>query len=251
MRKIVVLGLVGAVLSFSSIVLAEEGTKLAKEMSPAAPIAPISSTDSPQRSAAPQDPVSSSSAITPTAQEPTPPKETVWLDDDLPAKAVLEGTWLWDTTTFSSGAKSHGHPAAKGLQSHGFTADPVTIPLHGMITQQAWLDPKDPPKGIMLKFKLSSGEEVGVYWEGEEEVFNPAENEEVWYYGLLPELGKWTSLDVLAEDLGIEEEKVTGISFVTFDGRVLWDKTTLTQAPASPEENLPGESKTPSPLAEE
>lgn len=106
---------------------------------------------------------------------------------------------------------------------------------NAMLTQQVWLDPKDTPKGIMIRFKLDSGEEVGVYWEGEEEVFNPKEDEEVWYYGLLPELGKWTTLEVLAEDLGVEEEKVVGLTFVTFDGRALWDKTVLTEAPAAEE----------------
>ena len=161
--------------------------------------------------------------------------ETILVDDDLPANAKPQADWLWDTITFTSGKKSHGHPSAKGLQGHGFTSDPIAIPANGMITQQVWLDPKDPPKGIMLKFRLASGEEVGVYWEGEEEVFFPKEDEEVWYYGLLPEFGKWTTLEVLAEDLGLEEEKVTGITYVTFDGRVLWDKTGLKIVPPAEE----------------
>ncbi len=170
----------------------------------------------------------------PAAAVPAAPaltKALVWVDDVLPASAKTDGEWLWDTTTFASGEKSHGHPSAKGLQKHGFTADPVDLSTDGMIVQQVWLDPKDPPKGIMLKFKLASGEEVGVYWEGEEEVFTPNEDEQVWYYGLLPQLGKWASLQVLAEDLGLSDEKITGISFVTFDGRVLWDKTEITKAP--------------------
>lgn len=172
-------------------------------------------------------------AATPAAEMPVPapPQETVWLDDELPANAVPSGSWVWDSELASSGSKSHGHQPAKGIQSHGFTADPITLSPNAMITQQVWLDPKDPPKGIMLKFKLATAEEVGVYWEGEEEVFSPAEEEEVWYYGLLPELGNWAALEVLAEDLGLDEEQVAGISFFTFDGRVLWDKTAITEAP--------------------
>ena len=168
----------------------------------------------------------------PAEKAAAPVEETVLLDDSVPPGAKSEGNWVWDTTTAASGKKSHGHPSAKGLQSHGYTADPISFPANGMLTQQVWLDPADPPKGIMLKFKLATGDEVGVYWEGEEEVFNPGEEEEVWYYGLLPELGKWNSLEVLVEDLGLEAEKVVGISFMTFDGRALWDKTVLTQAPA-------------------
>ncbi|MBI3318337.1 MAG: hypothetical protein HYZ90_04205 [Candidatus Omnitrophica bacterium] len=171
-----------------------------------------------------------------------PLQETLWLDDELPANAKEEGNWLWDTATVASGSRSHGHPSAKGLQSHGFTADPAQINVNSMVTQQVWLDPQDPPRGIMLKFRLAGGEEVGVYWEGEEEVFSPGEEEEVWYYGLLPELGKWTTVEVLAEDLGLEEDRISGVSFVTFDGRALWDKTLLTQAPAAEEVGItPGE----------
>ncbi len=109
--------------------------------------------------------------------------------------------------------------------------EPFPVTVKKMITQQVWLDPSDPPKGISLQLKLAAGEEVGVYWEGEEEVFRPQESQELWYYGPLPELGKWVTLEVLAEDLGLEEGQVAGIRFVTYGGRVLWDKTVLTEAP--------------------
>lgn len=171
-----------------------------------------------------QDPAAPEAAT----DAPAFPQETIWLDDTLPAGAQTSGTWVWETV---NEVKAHGHPSAKGSQSHGFKADAVMLPTNGMVTQTVWLDPKDPPRGIMIKFLLATGEEVGVYWEGEEEVFNPGENEETWYYGLLPELGKWNTLEVLAEDLGLEEEKVVGLSFATIDGHALWDKTVLTQAP--------------------
>jgi hypothetical protein len=174
-------------------------------------------------------PAAVSSMPTPVALPPVVSPETVWLDDDLPAGAVQEGPWVWDS---AQGPKAHGHPSEKGIHSHGLhLAQPAAVPLHGMIAQQVWLDPKDPPRGMALQFQLSTGEKVGVYWEGEEEVFNPAEFEELWYYGMLPELGKWLSLDILAEDLGLEDRQVTGLMFVTFDGRALWDKTSLKEAP--------------------
>lgn len=171
----------------------------------------------------------------------------VWLDDELPANAKVEGNWSWQEALGASGlpagqaGKVHGHPSAKGMNSHGFSADPMKVSANQMLTQQVWLDPADPPRGIMLKFKLSKGSDVGVYWEGEQEVFTPAEDEEVWYYGLLPELGKWTTLEVLAEDLGIEDQSIVGMSFVTFDGKALWDKTTIAPAPPLEDfQDLPG-----------
>ena len=55
----------------------------------------------------------------------------------------------------------------------------------------------------------------------------PEEYEALWYYGLLPKLGVWTELAILVEDLGLEDAEVTEIRFMTFDGRVLWDRTAL------------------------
>ena len=180
-------------------------------------------------------PVLAQEGEAPAPQKAPAVASQIWIDDDLPVNAKTTGTWGWDEKTVVSGKKSHGHPSGKGLQSHGFTADPVSLPATGLVIQQVWLDPADPPKGIMMKFKLTSGEEIGVYWEGEEEVFNPAENEETWYYGLLPELGKWTPLEVFVEDLGMESQQVTGLTFATFGGRVLWDTTTITEAPPAEE----------------
>ena len=219
MKRVIGMGII-FLLSMTQGLLAEEQQTQASSSAPAASTTTIPSSNATQPSA------------------PAVPPEIIWVDDSVPPNAKTEGTWLWDSTTFISGTKSHGHPSGKGIQSHSFTADPVSVSANGMFVQQVWLDPKDPPKGIMLKFKLASGEQVGVYWEGEQEVFNPADNEEVWYYGLLPELGTWASLNVLVEDLGLEDEKVTGLSYVTYDGRALWDKTSLTQAPAIAEENI-------------
>ena len=190
----------------------------------------------PAESILPAEPLAETSApalATPTPSAPPAPPETVWLDDALPDNAAPEGTWLWDLELFASGTQSHGHPAGQGQQSHGYTLEKaVAIPVNGMITQQVWLDPANPPRGISLQFQLATGDWVGVYWEGEEEVFKPSETQELWYYGVLPELGKWVNLEILSEDLGLEDQSVTGLRFVTYDGRVLWDRTALTEAPS-------------------
>ena len=97
-----------------------------------------------------------------------------------------------------------------------------------------------------MRFKLPGDEEVGVYWEGEQEVFAPGEYEEMWYYGLLPELGKWTQLEILAEDLGLEGKEIAGIRFMTYGGRVLWDRTILTELPLEKESPASSKASVPS-----
>lgn len=186
----------------------------------------------------------------PPAESP-PPAETVWLDDELPADAQTQGTWIWDEQEKASGTRSHGHPSAPRAQGHGFTAEPIVLPLSGKILQQVWLDPQDPPEGIAVRFKLPTEEEVGVYWEGEKEVFTPGDYQELWYYGILPELGQWIDLTILAEDLGLEEEQVVGMNFMTYGGRVLWDRTVVTEAPAEEPEPEPEGPAVPGPAIPE
>ena len=227
-RRIVLwgsVGILGGWLVISGAVRAEDANSASAESKEASP--------APTSTATPAPPATSE--VTPTAPAPTP-TETVLIDDELPADATADGSWTWDTSKAASGTKSHGHPAAKGMQQHQVTfANPVPIPRNGEIVTSVWLDPANPPRGVMIKFKLENGDETGVYWEGEEEVFNPGEDEEIWYYGLLPEFGTWTPLAIAAEDLGIEDTKIKSITFTTYDGQVLWDRTVVRQAAAAPQ----------------
>lgn len=202
---------------------------ISSAVEPTEPVKPAATSDVPvPATPAPVAPA----AAAPATRPPAPKVEKVWLDGKLPEGAKPEGEWIWASDPAGGAALAHSHPTAKGPQNHRFTAaEPMEMPGNGMLVQQVWLDPQDPPQGIAMRFKLDSGEEVGVYWEGEKEVFTPNEYEELWYYGMLPEMGKWVSLEVLAEDLGLEDGRIAGITFSTFDGHVLWGKTSITEAP--------------------
>lgn len=209
-------------------------TSSSTQVAAATPAVPATEATVPSSTATPAPPPAAPEAAS------VPPvssaMETVLIDDELPADATADGSWAWDTSKAASGTKSHGHPAAKGMQQHQVAfANPVPIPRNGEIVTSVWLDPASPPRGVMIKFKLENGDETGVYWEGEEEVFNPGEDEEIWYYGLLPEFGTWTPLAIAAEDLGIEDTKIKSITFATYDGHVLWDRTVVRQAAATPQ----------------
>ncbi len=179
----------------------------------------------------------------PPEEAPAPPAQAaellVLFDDDISPDSSLQGAWLWDDQIHISGGRSHWHPAQPGRKSHGLTlAKPIAVPYNSFVFQQVWLDPQDPPAGIALKLVLAGGREVGVYWEGEEEVFTPDGFEELWYYGFLPEFGRWIGLEILAEDMGIEGKEIAGLAFVTHGGRVLWDKTSLKELPEEEKEGL-------------
>ena len=124
-------------------------------------------------------------------------------------------------------------PAAKGATEHSYRAKPVVIPKNSVIEQYVYLDPNDMPKGIMLKFRFENDgkeDEIGIYREGEEEVFVFNSDEPMLYDGTLPNAGKWEKLQIYCDDLGLVGAKLTGISFVTYGGRAYWDLTRIRAA---------------------
>jgi hypothetical protein len=163
---------------------------------------------------------------------PESPKETVWVDDALPTGAQATGTWEWSTTQAHSGTQSHTEPAAAaGAAEHGFTVSPQPLPEGSVIVQYVYLDPQQPPRGLMLKLTLSDGSQTGVYWEGDEEVFQIGDEELSWYMDVLPEAGSWQRLEVWVDDFGLGGEQLTGLTYVAYGGKTYWDKTALEEHP--------------------
>ena len=163
-------------------------------------------------------------------QEPViEPPEATWIEDSLPEGATTTGEWLWAQDIKFNGSASHTDGIASGLHSHSFkVAEPVILNKNSVIEQYVYLDPANPPKGIMLKLIASDGKETDLYWEGEEEVFvGTTEYMEAWYMNFLPEAGKWQKLTIKMEELEIAPFELSGISFVTYDGRSWWDSTVI------------------------
>lgn len=169
-------------------------------------------------------------APAPAAPQPVSAQETILVDDSIPEGATQDGNWVWDEDLKMSGTKSHTEPPKAGMYSHSFKfSTPIHIKEGSKILQYVYLDPQNPPKGVILKFKLKTDEEVGVYWEGSEEaVTNSISDEELlWYQGELPKKGEWIKLEVPAEEAEIENEDIVGISYCAMDGKINWDKTSV------------------------
>ncbi len=153
------------------------------------------------------------------------------VDDALISGSSIEGVWIWDNALKYSGEKSHTEPAMEGITEHSCRIKPIRIPLDSAIEQYVYLDPCNMPKGIMLKFRFESeGNEgdIGIYREGEEEVFIFNNDEPMLYEGTLPNAGRWEKLEICCNDLGLVGAKLTGISFVTYGGKANWDLTRIT-----------------------
>jgi len=177
-------------------------------------------------------------------------REHDWIDDALPIGAAPEGneaekSWQWGEAPGQpvfSGKLSHAR-TAKGASQHYFTGA-----THGLRIGDAeklfayvFLDPRDPPKTLMLQFNDGSWEHRA-YW---------GENLVTWGVegtasrlpmGPLPTVGGWVRLEIESRAIGLMPGSVVhGMAFTQVDGGVLWDKagllTRTAQAPL-PQESL-------------
>jgi hypothetical protein len=172
----------------------------------------------------PAEPVEAVAVVTEEKPQESP-GAIVILDGVLPEGAVTQGKWDWDASLRYNEAKSHTEPPANGVTEHSYRIPALDIPGDNNIEQYIYLDPGDPPEGILLRFRLESeGKEgeIGVYREGEQEVFIFNDDEAVIYDGTLPEPGSWSKWGIDPDDLGLRNAKITGFSFAVYGGRVNW-----------------------------
>ena len=158
--------------------------------------------------------------------------EIVWLDDELPKGATSQdwhGDWVEDRVI--SGKKS-----LKGSgNDHFYDANPpLKVSQEDTLFTYAYIEPKDPPKRIMLQWNSENWHRA--YWgekvmEGVSKVFWAQNFLDSKYMGPLPKTGEWVRLEVKAEAIGLgTDTPIDGLAFtqtgetsVTREG-VYWDK---------------------------
>jgi hypothetical protein len=171
----------------------------------------------------------------------TGPREVVWIDDALPPGAVTGAGKPWSFVAapnpVHSGTKSLRN-SYRGVGQQFFTqATPgLKVGEGDKFFAYVYLDPKAPPKSIMLQFndgvwehRAFWGEDVIPYASGTGPDHKPM--------GPLPKLGEWVRLEVEASKVGLNAGAViNGWAFSQFDGTAYWDKAGIvTRTPQSNE----------------
>ena len=145
----------------------------------------------------------------------------------LPAGAKAEGGWKFATAPdpVFSGEKASTRTAT-GLSQHFFQGakEPLVVAESQTLFAYVYLDPKNPPKEIMMQWNDGTWEHRA-YW---------GENKIDWgkdgqvsrkHMGALPEAEKWVRLEVPVDQVGLKPgAKINGWAFTQFDGTVYWDK---------------------------
>jgi len=163
------------------------------------------------------------------------PTEVVWIDDVLPKGAAPQGneganSWKWVTQSEGhpvySGEKSHTRMST-GQSQHFFTgAKPgLKIAAGDRLFAYVYLDPKNPPKQVMLQFNDGKWEHRA-YWGQNLIGFGKNRTPSRLRQGKLPKAGKWVRLEVDAQAVGLKPgTQINGWAFTQFDGTVHWDKS--------------------------
>jgi hypothetical protein len=165
-----------------------------------------------------------------------PPKpqqrQRIWLDDEFPPGAVLEGgpgtiTWLTggQADGVFVGQRSLERTAeAIGQDFYSRGAAPIEIRPQEEIFAHVWLDPDNPPASIMLQFNVGGWNHRAVWGDSERIPWGTPHTPSRHHVGELPAAGQWSRVSVSAAALGLTPgTKVNGFALTQHGGHVRWD----------------------------
>ncbi len=170
--------------------------------------------------------------LTPPPEKTT--KETIWFDDELPAKATAKSNTgnhpLWWVSA-DEGQVASGQRALKrmdaGVAQDYFTGitPPIVPPAAGRLFVHAWLDPADPPQTIMVQFHTDKWSHRAAWGDIDRIGFGTKGSPARLHKGKLPKLGEWVRLEVNLSEFKLPAgTKFSGFAFTQFGGTVFWDK---------------------------
>ena len=167
-----------------------------------------------------------------TNAPPAEPREVVWVDDDFPPGAEVKSDgersqWIArGEGPVSSGERSLRR-AGQGLHQVFFAkcSRPLTISAGDKLFAYVYLDPKDPPRALMLQYHTDEWHNRANWGDADLIPFGAKGTTEKVQMGELPATGRWVRLEVRAAQLGLRPgTQITGLALTQFDGTAWWDK---------------------------
>jgi Protein of unknown function (DUF1553)/Protein of unknown function (DUF1549)/Planctomycete cytochrome C len=170
-----------------------------------------------------------------TVQPPPPPvaTESIWMDDSFPSDGKLTQTGAATQFVDASGEL----PAFSGSKvlkrTDGGLAQDVweasaallLIPTSAKVIANVWIDPNNKPRSIMLQFNRNGWNHRAVWGEYAAIDWGAVNTHERVHMGELPEAGKWISLELPVETVGLAAgDKLNGFALTQYGGTVHWDK---------------------------
>ncbi|HUR59820.1 MAG TPA: glycoside hydrolase family 9 protein, partial [Opitutaceae bacterium] len=159
-----------------------------------------------------------------------------WLEGALPAGAepTREGGDDWNWVKAESRpaelashepARQHQSTINAGIHAHGFhqAESPLFVERGDVFFAYVFLDPKNPPKTVMLEWNDGKTQDHRAYWGPNLIPYGAPNSPGQRDMGPLPKPGQWVRLDVPASVVGLEGAQVKGMTFRLHSGRATWD----------------------------
>ena len=171
----------------------------------------------------------------PSTIKPAPPEqktETVWFEDAFPAGTKPQSTGhplklvkKGEGPVFSGNTALTRTVKDAGAQDFFNGGASFTVPKNGKLFVNCFLDPKDPPKQIMVQFHVGGWKNRATWGEQGKIGFGKPGTDENRRIGDLPKAGEWVRLEFDAAKIGLNPKtKVDGYAFTQFGGTVTWDR---------------------------
>jgi hypothetical protein len=159
-----------------------------------------------------------------------------WVDGKLPKGAtpmkIGGDDWNWikpasrpDELASRPARQQHQSNMANAIHEHGFNDAEATLTVEpgDVLFAYVFLDPKNPPKTIMLEWNDGSTWDHRAYWGPNLIPYGKAHTASQREMGPVPPAGKWVRLEVPASAVGLEGVEVKGMVFRLHSGRATWD----------------------------
>ncbi len=159
------------------------------------------------------------------------PEEYTWLEDSVPQSAQEQGGWVWarKPDPVHSGERSV-MVSGKGRLEKSFRNSTYWLVASpgDQLFAWVWIDPKDPPRVIQLKFGGEAPPGTfahSVFWGDLQALGEPPPSPTPQRMGNLPAAGQWVRLQIPAERMGIKPgTELRQMAFLQVDGTVYYDR---------------------------
>jgi hypothetical protein len=159
-----------------------------------------------------------------------------WVDGALPKGASPMKTggddWTWikpasrpDDLASRPARSQHQSNISNGIHDHGFNEAGTSLWVEpgDVLFAYVFLDPKNPPKAIMLEWNDGRTWEHRALWGPNLIPYGKMNTTSQRAMGPVPAAGKWVRLEVPASAVGLEGKEVKGMVFRLHSGRATWD----------------------------
>ena len=165
----------------------------------------------------------------------------VWVDDHPNRGGQLTGDWTSRVEPSIPPASGAGYRVQRnpGRVQH-YTVNAirsVMVEPGSMLATWIHLDPKDPPKALMLQVHADDSWEHRAVWGSDAIDFGRTAEDTPSYrrQGPLPSVDQWHRLEVTLESLGLEAgQMIDGLAFTQFGGTARWDAAEMVHPSAIP-----------------